>query len=79
MNGAELPCGTVIQVEPASSEYKEVKHSHYGPQPSTQQQQQQEAATSTAVVEATAKEKQDDEKKVEEATEDLDDFFASLT
>mmetsp|Transcript_6323 Transcript_6323/g.14280 ORF Transcript_6323/g.14280 Transcript_6323/m.14280 type:complete len:113 (-) Transcript_6323:144-482(-) len=69
MNGAELPCGTVIQVQPASSDYKKSSHSHYG-------NGESEEGKSTDPRETKGK---TDVERVEEATADLDDFFASLT
>jgi len=70
MNGAELPCGTVIQVEPANSKYKDAKASHYGPQSAQLSQKEETESPSTQNTQ-----KHD---KKEEAPEDLDDFFASL-
>jgi len=69
MNGAELPCGSVLRVEPARS--------NYGPSPKESPPQQiVEAAaaadgTREANLEAGPTEQDDD-------NEDLDEFFGSL-
>jgi len=74
MNGAELPCSSVLHVEPSSSTYgqkKDQEVSHYGPS----------TASSSAAAEETDKQRNDEASKVnaqKTEDEDLDDFFASL-
>ena len=77
MNGAELPCGSVLQVEPANSSYggqkKDQMTSYGGPSAST--------VCSSSFPEKTDKREafeatNGDIQKTED--EDLDDFFASL-
>lgn len=62
MNGAELPCGTALRVEPSDPLYKlrksKEQNNSYGP-----------ASKSTLLLEAP---------EMEEKVEDLDDFFATL-
>lgn len=70
MNGCELPCGTSIRVEPASTSYSESQH--YGPT---------DSSPSKAPI--AVKPSQDgnmdmDGGKDGDDGEDLDDFFASL-
>ena len=69
MNGCELPCGTILRVEPADSSCG--SSLHYG--------------SASAAPVATEKPEEDtvvEDKTAgvgEDETEDLDDFFASLT
>jgi uncharacterized FlaG/YvyC family protein len=74
MNGAELPSGAILQVQPADSSYKNSQQqpqTHYAPhnQKTNQQGGHDEPPTS-------------DDKKVEgkqdDIDDDLDDFFGSL-
>ena len=76
MNGAELPCGTVIKVEPARTNDRK-DGDHYGPAavPNAATNEESTRAEASTAEEATT---EADEKKVEEASEELDDFFASL-
>jgi len=64
MNGAELPCGSVLRVEPARSNRNTV---------ATQNNHPTVEASNTAI-----DEKKSETNAVEEGEEDLDDFFESL-
>jgi hypothetical protein len=82
MNGAELPCGTALKVEPSDPLYKLRKKKR------TENRYGQATAQEDDSVPAKAEEepKPSEPKSPEEASEaknddddDLDDFFASLT
>jgi len=67
MNGAELPDGTVLKVQPASSEHKrKAPQNHASTVPA-----ELEVTTNNGEAEATGKMEVEQE-------EELDDFFASL-
>lgn len=70
MNGAELPCGSILRVQPADSSYSQ-SASKYAPQ----------LTTTGAVVTAAKRPPVVDDKegdKKEDDDSDLDDFFDSL-
>jgi hypothetical protein len=66
MNGCELPCGTILRVEPADSSCG--SSLHYGAAPVATEKPEED----TVVEDKTAWVGEDE-------TEDLDGFFASLT
>lgn len=73
MNGAELPCGSILRVEPARSDYKPAAENdtgtgHYGPA-------DRETALLPANLSSLPPPQEEDQ---QDDTEDLDDFFASL-
>lgn len=73
MNGAELPCGAILQVQPADSSYEQQKTSHY-----TNQQNLLDKKEGTNIKNKDTPAGNDD-KKEDDSTGDLDDFFDSLT
>ena len=80
MNGAELPCGAVIGVQPASDDYKKAPNKVEN----TQQTASNGAANASAgtkldsATEANGPKEEVSEDKAANDEEDLDDFFASL-
>lgn len=75
MNGAELPCGSTLQVQPSDPKYSESK-SRYTPQ-----LQQTAAAITKSDPEKIQQEKVQsavDKEAKDDADSDLDDFFESL-
>lgn len=73
MNGAELPCGSVIRVEPADSSFSSRQTSHpYGPQEPDQEKtlSQGDDAQGERAAPTSADPPAD--------SDDLDDFFDSL-
>jgi uncharacterized FlaG/YvyC family protein len=73
MNGAELPCGAILQVQPADSTYSNSQqqlsaHGAQQNQETNQRSSHEQPMTSDDKVEG----KQDD------IEDDLDDFFGSL-
>lgn len=78
MNGAELPCGTVLKVEPADASYQQPKTSQYGPVGNDEQQgnDNKQLQQGESIIIAAGPTKTEDN---ENEDEDLDDFFESLT
>lgn len=70
MNGCQLPCGSIIQVQPADSTYDKNIASATSP---THKKQKE-----TAVVDEINPPPAPNDDQNEESMEDLDDFFASL-
>ena len=70
MNGAELPCGAVIGVQPASDDYKKMSKEVENEQQTASNRAASASATESKSPEDVVEEKANDE-------EDLDDFFAS--
>ncbi|KAK1744346.1 hypothetical protein QTG54_004879 [Skeletonema marinoi] len=77
MNGAELPCGTVIGVEPADMDWGSRGKDEKFKQMDHCVQQQQQATASSGEGDVVMQSKEASMKDDEEE-EDLDDFFASL-
>jgi len=75
MNGAELPCGSILQVEPADTGYSQ-KNAKYAPQSSGAD------PTTTTVINGAqllqGKPEDRAKEEVQEEDSDLDDFFESL-
>ena len=89
MNGAELPCGTVIGVQPADMNYKKRKMQEDGKQSPTvnitvadNNKSMDDNVTKSTIVPKKTSEKVAGEDKQQSRTDDddddLDDFFASL-
>jgi hypothetical protein len=84
MNGAELPCGTVIGVEPADMDWGRGKDKKFKQMDDhhpnrVQQQQMQRGTASSGEGDDVMQSKEASMKgEEEEEEEDLDDFFASL-
>jgi len=66
LNGAELPCGSVLSVEPANMDYKNKNKNSHSEKPV----EKKGSLTEKTVPNNTDKEDNDND--------DLDDFFASL-
>lgn len=71
MNGAELPCGAILQVQPADSNYEQKQNNPCAHGPQT-------TSTLHGKVEASQDVKEGDAKD-DDSTGDLEDFFESLT
>jgi hypothetical protein len=83
MNGCELPCRSVLQVQPASSKHKKEQPPKQPPeQPFAHDPVTMQGSLGSFLRESfppNPSSADDNEKKqAQEATEDLDDFFASL-
>jgi len=79
MNGAELYCGSVLQVQPADSNYSD-PYQKLAPSSSEQEQNQQQLPPTTDPA-GMSEEKPVEETAVgddKEEGSDLDDFFGSL-
>ena len=72
MNGAELPCGSVLHVEPADPQYKQNKSERsYGPSSGDTMKEESEAPAIKEAVDG-------GNDKDNSPADDLDDFFDSL-
>lgn len=84
MNGAELPCGTAIGVQPADTDYKKKlknggEQSAAGAEPAKTSSMEKKIASTAAANEAISGESKGGSKEKNAKDEDdLDDFFASL-
>lgn len=86
MNGAELPCGTVIGVQPAEVDYKSKskkngdRNGTVAVEPTVETLEESiftsEAASGATTASGRSREMKD--KTPEDEGDDLDDFFASL-
>jgi len=86
MNGAELPCGSILRVEPADQQYKQKKSEpndatkcdedvgHYGPAASATTDVEKASSHDHVMNESTDK----DHGEGNNPDDDLDDFFDSL-
>jgi len=72
MNGAELPCGSVLRVEPARSNRDHVLRQH-----EPDNWQSQSTNDSSSAIKHAAVQQEEGEASVE-GDEELDDFFDSL-
>jgi hypothetical protein len=79
MNGCELPCRSVLQVQEASSNRKKEQPTNqlFARGPATMQGSSVPFLGESGTPTSSSK-PNNEEKQAQEATEDLDDFFASL-
>lgn len=84
MNGVELPCGSILSVEPADMDYKKKQNTEkvdkYDANDSSfeDSKKEMEKSNSTTTCSGQIDNNPSSTKEFEDDNDDLDDFFASL-